>query len=283
MGGQALAYEERGRGQPLVLVHGSASDYRTWQPQHGPLASHFRTIRYSRRYHWPNEPIPEDADYAMDEHVCDLEALLHGLDASPAHLVGHSYGAFVCVLLALRAPHLVRTLVLAEPPAITLFLSNPPRPGEIAGLAVTRPRTAAAILRFLAMGVVPATMAVKRGDREGAIRAFGRATLGRRSFAALSDARRAQVRANTIDAELLGSGFPPVDPDRIRRLRRPTLLVQGARSPAFFARIVDRLFELLPDADRCVIPEASHIMHEDEPPAYLRALLDFLGRHRAEV
>jgi pimeloyl-ACP methyl ester carboxylesterase len=41
------------------------------------------------------------------EHVDDLEALLRLLDAAPAHLVGHSYGAFVCLLLAIRKPQIV--------------------------------------------------------------------------------------------------------------------------------------------------------------------------------
>ncbi len=57
----------------------------------------------------------------MDEHVHDLEAFLHLLGAAPAHLVGHSYGALVSLLLAVQAPQLVGSLVLAEPPAITFL------------------------------------------------------------------------------------------------------------------------------------------------------------------
>lgn len=71
-------------------------------------------------------PVPEGADYAMAQHVDDLGALLRALDAVPAHLVGHSYGAFACLLLALREPRMVRSLVISEPPIITLFVGNPP-------------------------------------------------------------------------------------------------------------------------------------------------------------
>jgi hypothetical protein len=49
----------------------------------------YRTIVYSRRFHWPNEAIREGTDYSMTEHVDDLRALLRSLDAAPAHLVGH--------------------------------------------------------------------------------------------------------------------------------------------------------------------------------------------------
>jgi pimeloyl-ACP methyl ester carboxylesterase len=101
----SFKYIEHSSGEPLVFVHGSASDYRTWQAQQDEFGKHFRTITYSRRYHWPNEQIAEGADYSMPEHVHDLEALLGLLGAAPAHLVGHSYGAFVCLLLAVQAPH----------------------------------------------------------------------------------------------------------------------------------------------------------------------------------
>ena len=43
----------------------------------------------------------------MPAHVDDLNALHHTLDAVPAHLVGHSYGAFLCLLLAIRDSRMV--------------------------------------------------------------------------------------------------------------------------------------------------------------------------------
>jgi pimeloyl-ACP methyl ester carboxylesterase len=72
LNGTAFEYFEDGSGEPLVFVHGSASDYRTWQGQTNIFAGRFRTIAYSRRYHWPNRPIPEGVDYSMAEHVADL-------------------------------------------------------------------------------------------------------------------------------------------------------------------------------------------------------------------
>src|SRR5688572_18170397 len=108
--GTLLEYTEHGEGEPLVLVHGSASDYRTWHNQQEEFAGHYRVINYSRRYHWPNRQILDDADYSMLEHLDDLEALLQELGAVSAHLVGHSYGAFLCLLLAIKRPDLMRTL-----------------------------------------------------------------------------------------------------------------------------------------------------------------------------
>jgi len=282
LNGYSLKYREDGSSEPLVLVHGSASDYRTWQAQQDIFAEKFRTIVYSRRYHWPNEQIAEGADYSMAEHVDDLQALLQALDAAPAHLVGHSYGAFVCLMLAIQAPQLVRSLVLAEPPAITLFVSNSPKPLEILKLLVTRPRTAAAIVKFGAEGVDPATAALERNDREEALRVFGEATLGPEAFCQLSATRLEQARANFIEAELLGSGFPPLDDGQLRSVGAPTLLICGQSSPGLFHRLADRIEELIPRTERIAIPGASHIMHEDNARAYNAAVLSFLARTQAK-
>jgi pimeloyl-ACP methyl ester carboxylesterase len=277
--GTTFEYIEQGNGQPIVLVHGSASDYRTWQPQLEDFSRRYRTFAYSRRYHWPNQPIAEGTDYSMVEHVDDLQAFLRKLDCEPVHLVGHSYGGFVSLLLAVREPALVRTLVLGEPPVITLFVSNIPKPSEILRLVLSRPRTAVAILEFGATGIGPATAAAKRGDMDAAMRVFGRAVLGLEFYRRLSASRLEQVAANAIRAEFLGSGLARASADDLRKLQTPTLLVSGRSSPAIFHRLTDRLAELLPNAERVEIPGASHIMHEDDPTAFNRAVLSFLASH----
>jgi pimeloyl-ACP methyl ester carboxylesterase len=274
--GTRLACVEHGTGEPVVLVHGSASDHRTWDAQLPAFGERYRTIAYSRRYHWPNAPIPEGADYAMEDHVADLAALVRSRDVAPVHLVGHSYGAFVCLLLAMREPGLVRSLALTEPPVITLFVSTAPKPAEVLALLLRRPRTAAAIVRFGATGVGPATKAARRGDMDAAMRIFGRAVLGAAAYARLSAARREQVRANAIRAEFVGSGLASLRDEAVRGVRVPTLLVCGEDSPALFHRLTERLGELLPHAGRVDVPRASHIVHEDAAPAYNAAVLAFL-------
>ena len=48
----------------------------------------------------------------------DLATLIGTLGLPAAHVVGHSYGAYVALLLALRHPEIVRSLVLSEPPVM---------------------------------------------------------------------------------------------------------------------------------------------------------------------
>jgi pimeloyl-ACP methyl ester carboxylesterase len=274
-----LAMVEKGSGDPLIFVHGSVSDHRTWQVQLEAFASDYHVIAYSRRYHWPNQQIEGGADYAMTEQVDDLQVFLSQLNLGPVHLVGHSYGAFLCLLLAMRAPELVRSLVLAEAPAITLYLDLPPKPQHMLKLLLTQPAAALTIMKFAATGLVPATSAFEKDDIETGVRLFGNATLGSDSFSNLSAERLEQVHANLIKAEFIGSGFSPLNPDEVRRIQTPTLLINGENSPPLFKMLTKRLDDLLPHSEHVVIPAASHISHEDNPAAYNRAVLGFLQVH----
>jgi hypothetical protein len=104
----------------------------------------------------------------------------------------------------------VRTLVLAEPPVLSLFVSAPPRPTELLPLLVRQPKTGLAILKFGAGTIAPAQRAFRRGDDEQAMRRFASGVLGRESYERLSDERKQQMRGNrnAFRAQLLGAGFP---------------------------------------------------------------------------
>jgi pimeloyl-ACP methyl ester carboxylesterase len=45
--------------------------------------------------------------------------------------------------------------------------------------------------------------------------------------------------------------------------------------------MTDRLEELLPIVERVEIPDASHLMHEENAAAVNEAIVGFLGQHRA--
>jgi pimeloyl-ACP methyl ester carboxylesterase len=105
-----------------VFVHGSLGDYRSWRGQENAFAQAYRVLVYSRRYHRPNPQVADTNQvYSPKVHAEDLAALLLTLDLAPAHIVGSSYGAYTAMALARDHPNLVRSLVLAEPPIISLL------------------------------------------------------------------------------------------------------------------------------------------------------------------
>ena len=278
--GAALAYREQGGGEPVVFVHGSADDLRSWDQQLPAIGASYRAIAYSRRYARPNKDIEPDADNQTLPHVDDLVTFLRVMDATPAHLVGHSWGALICLLTAIRHPQVVRSLVLQEPPVLSLFMSTRPRPTELLRLFVRRPRTARVILSFAVKTALPAERAFRQGDDEAALQAYALGLLGKDTWRRIPKERKQQAFENvpSLRAQVLGAGFPPLSDDDVRGVQAPTLLMTGARSPAYLPRLTDRLQQLLPNAERVEIAAASHLMNEENPAAANESILDFLSR-----
>ena len=116
--GDSIHYIDIGKGDPVVFVHGTLGDYRTWGAQMDTFSKNHRVIAYSRRFALPNKQMINDsADYSAIAHAKDLAEFIKALKLEPVHLVGHSYGAFTALLTTIDHPELVRSLMLGEPPA----------------------------------------------------------------------------------------------------------------------------------------------------------------------
>jgi pimeloyl-ACP methyl ester carboxylesterase len=280
--GAELAYTEQGTGAPLVYVHGALSDVRYLQPELPALAQRFRTIVYSRRYAWPNEALGEGALDPVATHVDDLADFIRALDAAPAHVAGISLGGTICLLLAVRHPELVRTLILEDPSAFPVLVSIPPKPGEILPLLFTQPSTLWIGLKttasFLRMAV-----AMKRGKDEESMRLLVNWANGFDAYSELPAANKAQGTANiaTWRAALERPVHINLTATDARSIQKPTLLVAGEKSAPPLRAVVQRLAELIPNSEVKVIPGASHGMNFQNPVALDAAILDFLEKQPA--
>ena len=108
-----------------MLVHGALADYRSADSLAARLGAHYRVIRYSRRYHWPNAATVPITDYSPQLHARDLVEFIRALKLPPVLIVAHSYGGLVAVLAAVSAQELVRTLTLAEPATLSIIEGTP--------------------------------------------------------------------------------------------------------------------------------------------------------------
>jgi pimeloyl-ACP methyl ester carboxylesterase len=283
--GTTLAYREQGEGEPVVFLHGGMMDLRAWEEQLPAVGRSYRAIAYSRRFARPNKPIDPEAIDPVLQHVEDLVTFLNEIDAKPAHLVGHSGGGLVCLYTALRHPDVVRSLVLEEPAALTLFSPTiPPRLTDILHLIATRPRTAIALFGSMFGTMIPVRKALERGEDEEALWIFVRGAMGKKGFEQIPKEIRAQLYENRNELRSLmlhpDPNIPPMGHEAVRRMPMPVLLMTGERSPAFLLRITDRLEELLPIVERVEIPEASHLMQIENAAAFNEAIIGFLGRRR---
>jgi pimeloyl-ACP methyl ester carboxylesterase len=258
-----LHYFECGEGEPIVFVHGTLGDLNVFRTQAQTFATRFRVISYSRRYHPPNAPPRAQDVYALSAHVADLGALVKELKATPAHLVASSYGAYIALALAVDHPELVRSLVLGEPPVLPLL---------------SRTAVGEATRQSTLRRVIEARKALESGNREEGLRLFA----GPGSFDNFPQSVRTELVEKQAPALRLHltelSALPPLDCGDLGKLKLPTLLVTGERSPAMFLLITAELERCLEGESQVMVPDAGHGMHSDNPTFYNQTVLAFLQR-----
>ena len=262
--GVSFAYLDEGSGPPIVLVHGSVSDYREWSKQTAAFAKHYRVIAYSRRYHWPNLVAGKDADASVERQTDDLAAIIRALGIAPAHIVGHSLGGAVALNLALRYPELVNTLVLAEP-AVSGVLGQTPDNEAVA-------KESQAIRAEM-------REAFASGDAERIVRTYA-SHVAPGDFEKASPEIRQMLIANVSAFQLdFTSSRSPFTCDDARRVSVPVLILFGDRSPLGLQRIAEAAARCMNAVGLVKLPQATHWMQHDQPRAFNKAVLAFLARH----
>ena len=112
--GYPLTYRDEGHGTPIVLIHGSVTDYRTFGPQFAALTTSYRVIAPSLRHFYPEQWKGEGTRFSIEQHAADVAALVRKLDLGKVHLVGWSRGGAVAIEIAKAHPDLIRTLVMED-------------------------------------------------------------------------------------------------------------------------------------------------------------------------
>lgn len=271
-----LHYVERGNGIPIIFVHGSVDDYRTFQPQLEPLSQHYRVISYSRRYNFPNAQTAFTDSHSALVEADDLANLLIALGAHPAHVVGHSYGAYTALILAMKHPELVRSLTLAEPPLLR-WLPNLPGGQRL-------------YTDFMNNLWKPTGREFREGNTEQAMRMtvdwFGKNGYlieGRPArFDALPAEARGFIMENAREWQALTTStdaFPMLDRAAVKAIKVPVLLMSGQDTMQMNKRIDAELERLLPRAETAVIRGATHEMWAEQPDLCRARVASFFAKH----
>jgi len=115
-GGVALAGEQAGAGEAVVLLHGLTATRRyVVMGSRALQRSGRRVVTYDARGHGASSPAPSAQDYGYEQLADDLVAVLDALGLARAVLAGASMGAHTALRLALTRPERVAALALITP------------------------------------------------------------------------------------------------------------------------------------------------------------------------
>ncbi len=110
--GLRIAYERRGKGPPLVLLHGYVGDSREWRRQIDELSDAFTVVAWDAPGCGRSSDPPQT--FRMPDYADCLAAFVDGLDLGRPNVAGLSFGAALALELYRRHPKVPRTLVLAS-------------------------------------------------------------------------------------------------------------------------------------------------------------------------
>ena len=109
----SIAYQDEGRGFPVVFAHEFAGDMTSWEAQCSHFSERYRVISYNA-VGYPPSDVPVDlALYERSQQIANLRGLLSHLGVERAHIVGLSMGAHMAIGFALAHPAMTCSLVAA--------------------------------------------------------------------------------------------------------------------------------------------------------------------------
>ena len=115
-----IDYDECGAGPAIVLVPGSCSTGAAWRPIISDLSSRFRCVTTSLLGYGGTVERRTASDPSISHEADVLESVVRKA-GGPVHLVGHSFGGLVALVVALRNQVPLSSLMILEAPAMELL------------------------------------------------------------------------------------------------------------------------------------------------------------------
>lgn len=259
---QWVHYVRQGTGEPVVLLHGFGASTYAWREVQPKLAEHFDVVAIDfSGFGYTERPLSRNS-YSVAAQRDMVFSVLDALGIPEAHFVGHSYGGGVVLSAALARPDRVRSIVLVD----SATSSDAPRGVRLIGpltplLAwyienfALRPDWIEDALKSATFNdaIVTEDMVneyLKRLEVEGLDRALR----------GLSTARGGEVTQDDLAA-----------------IRQRVLILWGLHDPIIPVSRGQDLNTRLTDSVLVTLAGSGHLPMEEEPEAFIAAILDFLS------
>lgn len=239
-----IDYDECGSGPTIVLVPGSCSTGAAWRPIMVEWDNQFRCVTTSLLGYGGTAERRTARDPSISHEADVLEAVIRKAGGR-VHLVGHSFGGLVALVVALRNQVPLATLAIVEAPALEVLRET----GEHQHYAAFRQMTDGYFAAFEA------------GDKE-AIAAMIDFYGGAGTYASWPQRVRAyameKTHVNIIDWSC-ARGYP-LTPAALAAIQTPTLIMTGTASHPAARRANELLSECVPGSAFTIIDGAAHFM-----------------------
>lgn len=229
-------YEVDGSSEPLLLLHGGMCSAETFDKMIPGLATNYQVVAPERRGHGRTADTDEPISY--DAMTIETVAFMDALGITSAHFVGHSDGANIGLLMAIRHPGRVRRLVSISGNFRTDDSDDVP----------SRPRAA---------------MDAQRAALED-------------DYRRLSPDGPEHLAVIWAKLEPLWNDWPGISLDALHSIETPTLVMAADADVIGLEQTVD-LYRALELGQLAIIPNTSHMLIRERGELIDELILDFLA------
>ena len=276
--GVKLHYTQSGNGQAILFIPGSISDYRTWVGMSKKFEKNNTCYVLSRRFQFPDK-YQTHGDSSVAANTEDIATFIRDKKLGPATIVGHSFGGFIALSLAIKYPHLVKSVIAEEPIFAPALVRNPKNPLELLALMFRNFRAGKSFARLGMKGIDPTFKSLAKGDTESAQRTFiDGVTEGKKTPQTLDELTKQQLADNI--AALAGED-PFINNLKLadtKQIACKVLLIDGSDSPYVFRFINEQLEKNIPNVKRITIQHAAHWIHIDKPNEFETLVANFINQ-----
>ncbi|HVO15073.1 MAG TPA: alpha/beta fold hydrolase [Alphaproteobacteria bacterium] len=262
-GGIRTHYLEAGSGEPVVLIHGGgagADAHGNWRTVMPMLAEHFRVVALDMvGFGRTDKPAGNGFVYSQDARNRHLADFLDALKLGPATLIGNSMGGATAIGVAIARPDLVRRLVLMGSAGLNTKLHADLMP------VINYDFTREGMVRLI-RALVNDNFVI-----DDALVSY------RYALATDPDTRRAYTAMMGWIREQGGLAY---DADTLRRVKVPTLVVNGKMDKVVPLENAYTFLSLIDRSWGYIIPDCGHWAMIEHPRDFASAALNFI---RAEA
>jgi esterase len=247
----------------LLLLHGLRGHAHSWDDFAAAMCDKYHVLALDQRGRGDSH-CPADGDYSTAAFVGDLAGFCQSLELNRFTLMGHSMGGRNSMAFAGQYPELLEKLFIVDiGPTV-----DPRGANRIRQEIIDVPEefdSFKALVAYMSKQNRYASDTVLRRRLKYASKELPNGKVGWRYDRAI----REQVRR--------GTGAPSVDLwPLIEKVTCPTVIVRAVDTDLLARDTAERMLEVIPDAQLVEIPQAAHMVFEDNPDGFLAGIRPYL-------
>jgi pimeloyl-ACP methyl ester carboxylesterase len=254
--GYKLHYLEAGRGEPVILLHGTGGEGARWTPQIQGLSSDFRVIALDQiGFGQSDKPM---TTYHSGVFAGFLAGFMKAIDVPKASLIGQSMGAAVALSLAVEKPEMVERLVLVNGGGFRAEQPAQRTPPDWHARQIANAGTLAESREYMEKLYYDHSFVTDKLVEQNLMQRL-------RSAYTIESMHTAADR-----------GLGGVSEDQVRAIKAPTLLVWGANDKLSPPVNADKLNAVIKNSRKVLIDKAGHYPFLEHPDKFNQIVREFL-------